>query len=69
MCEKPLFLSLFLEKRGQIGKKSKKKLLQASTVDHDLFFQISHIWPTFIFGVSNATDTFFFYFFWEKQVK
>ena len=24
MCKKPLFLSLFLEKRGQIGKKSKK---------------------------------------------
>ena len=24
MCKKPLFLSLFLDKRGQIGKKSKK---------------------------------------------
>ena len=62
MCKKPIFLSLFLEKRGQIGKKSKNKLLRASTADHDLFFQISHIWPTFIFGVSNATDTFFFTF-------
>ena len=59
--KKPLFLSLFLEKRGQIGKKS-KKLLQASTVDHDLFFHISHIWPTFIFGVSNAPDTLFYTF-------
>ena len=67
MCKKPLFLSLFLEKRGQIGKKEiKKKLLQASTADHDLFFQISHIWPTFIFGVSNATDTFFFLLFLGK---
>ena len=61
MCKKTLFLSLFLEKRGQIGKKS-KKLLWASTADHDLFFHISHIWPTFIFGVSNAPDTFFFTF-------
>ena len=59
--KKTLFLSLFLEKRGQIGKKS-KKLLRASTADHDLFFHISHIWPTFIFGVSNAPDTFFFTF-------
>ena len=67
MCKRPLFLSLFLEKRGQIGKTIKKKLLRASTVDHDLFFQISHIWPTFIFGVSNAPDTFFFYTFSAKN--
>ena len=67
MWKKPLFLSLFVGKRGQIGKKSKKKLLRASTADHDLFFHISHIWPTFIFGVSNAPDTFFFYFFCENS--
>ena len=42
--------------------KPPKKLVRASTADHDLFFQISHIWPTFIFGVSNAPDTFFFTF-------
>ena len=68
MCKKTLFLSLFLEKEVKL-EKIQKKLLQTSTADHDLFFQIWHIWPTFIFGVSNALDTFFFYFFWVKQVK
>ena len=67
MCKKPLFLSLFLEKKRSNWKEIKKKLLQASTADHDLFFQISHIWPTFIFGVSNAPDTFFFYFSCENR--
>ena len=63
MCKKPLFLSLFLEKRGQIGKKIKKKLVQASTADHGLFFQISHIWPTFyIWGVKCSGHIFFFTF-------
>ena len=66
MCKKPLFLSLFLEKRSN-GEKIKKKLLQASTADHDLFFQISLIWPNLRFGVSNAPDTFFFYFFCENR--
>ena len=41
-AKKPLFLSLSLEKRSN-WKKIKKKLLWASTADHDLFFQISHI--------------------------
>ena len=66
MCKKPLFSLLFLEKRSN-GEKIKKKLLQASTADHDLFFQISLIWPNLRFGVSNAPDTFFFYFFCENR--
>ena len=62
MCKKLLFLSLFVEKKRSNWKFFLKKLLRASTADHDLFFQISHIWPTFIFEVSNAPDTFFFTF-------
>ena len=55
-------LITFSGKKRSNWKKIKKKLLQASTADHDLFFQISHIWPTFIFGVSNAPDIFFLLF-------
>ena len=65
MQKTPIFITFPGKKRSN-GEKIKKKLLRASTADHDLFFQISHIWPTFIFGVSNATDTFFFYFFCKK---
>ena len=68
MGKKPYFYHFFWKKEVKL-EKIQKKLLQTSTADHDLFFQISHIWPTFIFGVSNALDTFFFYFFWVKQVK
>ena len=58
MQKKPYFITFSGKKRSN-WKKILKKLLRASTADHDLFFQISHIWPTFIFGVSNAPDTFF----------
>ena len=68
MQKPPIFITFSGKKRSN-WKNFLKKLLRASTADHDLFFQISHIWPTFIFGVSNAPDTFFFYFFWEEQVK
>ena len=61
MQKTPIFITFSGKKRSN-WKKIKKKLLQASTADHDLFFQISHFWPTFIFGVSNAPDTFFFTF-------
>ena len=61
-CAKnPYFYHFFWKKEVKL-ERNQKKLLRASTADHDLFFQISHIWPTFIFGVSNATDTFFFTF-------
>ena len=57
-CAKtPIFITFSGKKRSN-WKKS-KELLRASTVDHDLFLQMSHIWPTFIFGASNAPDTFF----------
>ena len=61
MQKNPIFITFSGKKRSN-WKKIKKQLLRASTADHDLFLQISHIWPTFIFGVSNAPDTFFFTF-------
>ena len=69
MCKKTLFLSLFWKKEVKLGKKSKKSWWRASTAGHALFFQISHIWPTFIFGVSNAPDTFFFLLFLGKTAE
>ena len=66
--ENPIFITFPGKKRSN-WEKIQKQLLRASTADHDLFFQISHIWLTSIFEVSNAPDTFFFYFSWEKQVK
>ena len=38
----PIFI-IFSRKKRSNWKEIKKKLLQASTADHDLFFQISHI--------------------------
>ena len=66
MQKNPTFITFSGKKRSN-WKKIKKKLVRASTADHDLFFQISHIWPTFIFRVSNAPDTFFWYFFCENR--
>ena len=43
MCKKkPIFITFSGKKRSN-WKKIKKELLWASTADHDLFFQISHI--------------------------
>ena len=61
MQKTPIFITFPGKKRSN-WEKIKKKLLQASTADHDLFFQISLIWPNLRFGVSNAPDTFFFTF-------
>ena len=61
MQKTPIFITFPGKKRSN-GEKIKKKLLRASTADHDLFFQISFIWPNLRFGVSNAPDTFFFTF-------
>ena len=66
MQKTPIFITFSGKKRSN-WKEIKKKLLRASTADYDLFFQISHIWPTFLFGVSNATDTFFFLLFLGKN--
>ena len=65
MQKNPIFITFPGKKEVKLGK-NQKKLAQASTADHSLFFQISHIWPTFIFGVSNAPDTFFFLLFLGK---
>ena len=67
--KKTLFLSLFLEKRGQIGKKSKK-----SWCGHQLwtmaYFSKYHTFdPLLYLGCQMLRTHFFFYFFWEKQVK
>ena len=40
--KKPYFYHFFWKKEVKLGK-NKKKLVRASTADHDLFFQISHI--------------------------
>ena len=66
MQKKPIFITFPGKKRSN-WEKILKKLVRASTVDHGLFFQISHIWPTFIFGVLNAADTFFFTFSGENR--
>ena len=65
MQKTPIFITFSGKKRSN-WEKIKKKLVRASIADHGLFFQISHIWPTFIFGVSNAPDTFFFLLFLGK---
>ena len=62
MCQKTLFLSLFLEKRGQIGKKSKK-----SCCGHQLrtmtYFSKYHTFdPLLYLGCQMLPDTFFFTF-------
>ena len=62
MCKKPLFLSLFLEKRGQIGKKSKK-----SWCGHQLrtmaYFSKYHTFdPLYIWGVKCSGHIFFLLF-------
>ena len=62
MCKKPLFSSLFFwKKEVKLGKNQKKAGAGINCGPWPIF-QISHIWPTFIFGVSNAPDTFFFTF-------
>ena len=66
MQKTPIFITFSGKKRSN-GEKIKKKLFRASTADHDLFFQISLIWANLRFGVSNAPDTFFFYFFCENR--
>ena len=65
MQKNPIFIT-FLGKRGQIGKKSKKSWCGHQLRTMTYFSKISHIWPTFIFGVSNAPDTFFFLVFLGK---
>ena len=55
---KNLFLSFLREKRGQIGKNSKKRLLRASTRAHDPFCNNKKIWPTLIFPRFAPPDTF-----------
>ena len=62
MCKKPLFLSLFPEKRGQIGKKSKK-----SWCGHQLrtmaYFSKYHTFdPLYIWGVKCSRHIFFLLF-------
>ena len=79
MCKKPLFLSLFLEKRGKIGKKSKK-----SWCGHQLrpmvYFSKYHTFdPLLYLGCQMLRTHFFFSFsgknrsnnkiFWKKNLR
>ena len=41
-AKKPYFYHFFWKKEVKL-ERNQKKLLRASTADHDLFFQISHI--------------------------
>ena len=67
MCKKSLFLSLFLEKRGQIRKKSRK-----SWCGHQLrtmtYFSKYHTFdPLLYLGCQMLWTLFFFYFFCENR--
>ena len=66
MCKKPLFLSLFLEKRGQIGKKSKK-----SWCGHQLrtmaYFSKYHTFDPLLFLGCQMLRTHFFFTFSGKN--
>ena len=65
MCKKPLFLSLFLEKRGQIGKKSKK-----SWCGHQLqtmaYFSKYHTFDPLLYLGCQMLRTHFFLLFLGK---
>ena len=65
MCKKTLFLSLFLEKRGQIGKKSKK-----SCCGHQLrtmtFFSKYHTFDPLLYLGCQMLRTHFFLLFLRK---
>ena len=66
MCKKPLFLSLFLEKRGQIGKKSKK-----SCCGHQLrtmtYFSKYHTFDPLLYLGCQMLWTHFFFTFSAKN--
>ena len=66
MCKKPLFLSLFLEKRGQIGKKSKK-----SCYGHQLrtmtYFSKYHTFDPLLYLGCQMLQTHFFFTFSGKN--
>ena len=61
MQKTPIFITFSGKKRSN-WEKIQKKLVRASTADHGLFFQISHIWPAFIFGCQMLRTHFFFTF-------
>ena len=65
MCKKPLFLSLFLEKKGQIGKKSKK-----SWCGHQLrtmaYFSKYHTFDPLLYLGCQMLRTHFFLLFLGK---
>ena len=65
MCKKPLFLSFFLDKRGQIGKKSKK-----SWCGHQLwtmaYFSKYHTFDPLLYLGCQMLRTLFFLLFLEK---
>ena len=61
-AKKPLFLSLFLEKRGQIGKKSKKAGAGINCGPWPIFPNITHLTHFYIWGVKCSGHIFFLLF-------
>ena len=62
MCKKPLFLSLFLEKRGQIGKKSKKSWCGYQLRTMAYFSKYHTFDPLLYLGCKMLRTHFFFTF-------
>ena len=62
MCKKPLFLSLFLEKRGQIGKKSKKSCCRHQLRTMTYFSKYHTFDPLWYLGCQMLQTHFFFTF-------
>ena len=79
MCKKTLFLSLFLEKRGQIGKKSKKSWCRHQLRTMVYFSKYHTFDPLLYLGCQMLRTHFFFSFsgknrsnnkiFWKKNLR
>ena len=62
MCKKTLFLSLFLEKRGQIGKNPKKAVAGINCGPWPIFPNITHLTHFYIWGVKCSGHIFLLLF-------
>ena len=67
MCKKPLFLSLFLEKRGQIGKKSKKNCCGHQLWTMTYFSKYHTFDPLLYLGCQMLWTHFFKIFLWKNR--
>ena len=67
MCKKPLFLSVFLEKRGQIGKKSNKSWCRNQLRTMAYFSKYHTFDPLLYLGCQMLRTHFFFTFSGENR--